>query len=181
VVEDDFGVFHTNVSHSRRSFKLSNFERPDWDPSHIRQILDLSLIFENIVSQLEQIQAWQSESGNGEGHGLFIKMIPALRQYKQAFENRRAATLNVKSPPSMEMSPITMDDLSFGLFNEAFWLEMMANWNSLPPTTKFCRGKWIEYLVLSSCKSLPIRHSMSRVRTFASHRSLTAASWVSNL
>jgi hypothetical protein len=37
-------------------FELSNFESPDWDPSHVRGVLDLSLIIDNMVSQFEKIQ-----------------------------------------------------------------------------------------------------------------------------
>src|SRR5438270_11689345 len=36
-------------------YKLSSFESPDWNPSHVREILDLSIIIQNIVSRFESI------------------------------------------------------------------------------------------------------------------------------
>jgi hypothetical protein len=74
-------------------FKLSSFDSPDWDPSHVREILDLSIIIQNIISQFEKIQWWSSRNGDGQGDGFLFRLIPKLREYKEAFELKRAFIL----------------------------------------------------------------------------------------
>lgn len=114
-------------------YKLSNFESPDWDPSHVREILDLSLIIDNIVLQLEKVQIWASRSGDGRGDGFLFRLIPKLREYKEAFERKRAIILGENKTPSAGPTPIPLNDLMFGQLDDAFWQEIVNDWNLLPP------------------------------------------------
>jgi hypothetical protein len=115
-------------------YKLSNFESPDWDLSHVRRILDLSVVLENIVSQLEKVQIMASRSGDGQGDGLLFRFIPALRQYKEAFEQKRAIVLGENRTPSAGPTPpIPLENLMFGQLDDAFWQEIVNDWNLLPP------------------------------------------------
>ena len=114
-------------------FKLSNFESPDWDLTHVREILDLSLIIENVISQLETVQIWASRNGNGQGDGFLFRLLPRLREYKDAFERKRALILGDGSTPSYGPTPIPMNDLMFGQLDDAFWQEIVNDWNLLPP------------------------------------------------
>jgi hypothetical protein len=113
-------------------YKLSNFESPDWNPSHVREILDLSIVIENIVSQLEKVQLWASRTGDGQGDGFLFILIPRLREYKETFERKRAIILGEQKIPNVT-TPIAMDDLMFGQLDDAFWQEIVAGWDLLQP------------------------------------------------
>jgi hypothetical protein len=117
-------------------YKLSSFESPDWHPTHVREILDLSIIMQNIISQFEKIQWWSSKNGDGQGDGFLFRLIPKLREYKEAFERKRAIILGEAGPPSTELSPLPMDDLMFGQLDDRFWQEILADWNWLPPANQ---------------------------------------------
>ena len=94
--------------------------------------MDLSIIIDNVVSQLEQVQVWASRAGDSHGDGFLFKLIPRLREYKEAFERKRAVILGQQKTPSVE-TPIAMDDLMFGQLDDAFWQEIVAGWDLLPP------------------------------------------------
>lgn len=109
-------------------YRLSSFESPDWDLSHVRNILDLSTIIQNIISQFEKIQWWSNRNGD-QGEGILSRFIPRLKEYKEAFERKRAIILGETDTPSTETSPLPMDDLMFGQLDDAFWQEILADWN----------------------------------------------------
>lgn len=113
--------------------RLSSFESPDWDLSHVREILDLSLIIQNVINQVEKIQSWSTEDGDGQGGGFISRLLPKMREYKEAFENRRASILGEEVTPSGLPPPLTMDDLTFGQLDDMFWQEIVAEWNWLSP------------------------------------------------
>ena len=114
-------------------YKLSSFESTDWDPSHVREILDLSIVIQNIISQFEKLELWAKINRNGQGDGVLSRLIPKLKEYKEAFELKRAVILGEAGPPSTELSPLPLDDLMFGQLDENFWQEVMASWNWQPP------------------------------------------------
>jgi hypothetical protein len=117
-------------------YKLSSFESHDWDPSHVRGVLDLSIILDNIVSQFEQIQAWANRNGDDNYDEFLYRVIPKMREYKEAFERKRAVILGKPIPISLpNIEPqIPLDDLTFGQLDEAFWQEIVADWNLSRPT-----------------------------------------------
>lgn len=116
--------------------KLSSFESPDWDPSHVRGVLDLSLILDNMISQFEKIQVWRIKQGQGTSDVFLERFIPRLKQYREAFQRKSQSLLgdpNALSQLSIEpMSHIPMDDLQFGQLDEAFWGELVFDWNNPP-------------------------------------------------
>ena len=89
-----------------------------------------------MITQLERVQAWASQNGDIQGDGFVSKLVPRLRQYKEAFEMKRATILGEAGTLNMELAPqIPMDDLMFGQLDETFWQEIVADWNWLPPVT----------------------------------------------
>jgi hypothetical protein len=113
-------------------YKLSCFESADWDPTHVREILDLSTILQNIISQFERIQQWSSRNG-GKGDEFLSRSVPKMLEYKEAFERKRAIILGEAGPPSTEVTPLPLEDLNFGQLDAQFWQEIMAEPNWIVP------------------------------------------------
>jgi len=111
-------------------FKLSSFESPDWDLTHVRGVMDLSQILDKIISRFQEIQT----STNADG--LLVTVIPKLMQYREAFEKKRATLMSghAITPQSELEIPLHMslDDLMFGQLDDGFWQEIMANWDPMP-------------------------------------------------
>lgn len=111
-------------------FKLSSFDGPDWDLTHVRGVVDLSQILDNVISRFQEIQT----STNADG--LLVTIIPRLMQYKEAFEKKRATLMG--GPAIMSQSELetplhmNLDDLMFGELDEGFWQEIMADWGPMP-------------------------------------------------
>lgn len=128
-------------------FKLSSFESPDWDLTHVRGVMGLSQILDNVISRFQEIQT----STNADG--LLVTVIPKLMKYKEAFEKKRETLMSGLAIPSqLELETplhMSLDDLMFGRLDEGFWQEIVADWDPMP------RGDFTSQLMAGFNQSAP--------------------------
>jgi hypothetical protein len=110
-------------------YKLSNFESPDWDLTHVRGVADLSQVLDNLIARFQQLMAWM------KGDELLSIAVPRLQQYREAFEKKRASLIGSPATSSsatvLQSEPLPhmeLDDLMFGQLTEGFWQEITADW-----------------------------------------------------
>ncbi|MCJ1437433.1 hypothetical protein MMC27_006820 [Xylographa pallens] len=115
--------------------KLSSFESDDWDPTHVRGVVDLSLILDGIIARFEELQETRGQLANDDA--LIRRVIPRLRQYKESFEQKSVALMgqnSIASPRAAER-PAQLDaegepDMMLYQLDEAFWEEIIGDWGA---------------------------------------------------
>jgi len=120
--------------------KLFHFDSPDWDFTHVQGVVDLSLVLGGLIGKFEVLQA----AGVNQD-GLFARIIPRFRQFKEAFEEKRAVLVSAQMALSQAMveplppaiSQMDMGDgfggVMFTPLDETFWQEIMADLGPVQP------------------------------------------------
>ncbi|MCJ1389948.1 hypothetical protein MMC18_002806 [Xylographa bjoerkii] len=118
--------------------KLSSFESDDWDPSHVRGVVDLSLILDGIIARFEELEAMLETRGELDNkNDMFARVIPRLRQYKDGFERKSVALMEgnpltsqkaVEQPPQLDAGDAS--DVMLYQLDEAFWDEIVGDWGA---------------------------------------------------
>ncbi|MCJ1382984.1 hypothetical protein MMC17_006097 [Xylographa soralifera] len=119
--------------------KLSSFESDGWDPSHVRGVVDLSLILDGIIGRFEELQAVLETRGQPVNDDALIpRVIPKLRQYKEGFERKSVALMGNDPMASQKAAEQPaqndaedMSDVMFYQLDEAFWEEISGDWGAM--------------------------------------------------
>ena len=120
--------------------KLSSFESDDWDPTNVRSVVDLSLILDGIIGRFEEMEAMLKQKGDARHDtGVFMRVIPRFRQYKESFERKSVALMDghpqAAGQTAEQASQFNAGDVPEAMFyqlDEAFWEEIIGDWNAVP-------------------------------------------------
>ena len=119
--------------------KLSSFESDDWDPRHVRGVLDLSHILDGIIVRFEEVKATLETRGQQvNDDSVITRIIPRFRQYKECFERKSVALMSenpMTSRTAAERPAQTdaedLSDLMLYQLDEAFWEEIIGDWGAM--------------------------------------------------
>jgi hypothetical protein len=132
-------------------------------------MFDLSAVLEGMLGRFEEVTLMRrhlsrapdkTSSGGGNDDGLLGKLVPQLRQHKEAFERRRdeirrrtalpLQTMNMQSvaqqqPQIMEPmisetvldtyvhnNPFDMSQVDFSQLDDVFWQDFMGDYGPIP-------------------------------------------------
>ncbi|TAQ89435.1 hypothetical protein B7494_g2208 [Chlorociboria aeruginascens] len=122
-------IFHTLGTLSN----LSSFESDDWDPSHARRVVDLSLVLDNIIIRFGELNA----AKGGKENTIYTKVVERLTEYKESFGRKRIELLSGITQAPLNNSDTHIDltgsgGASINELDDAFFEEIMANWDTIP-------------------------------------------------
>jgi len=117
--------------------KLSVLEEPGWDLAYVRQTMNLSYYFEQIISKFEAVGASLSAMQPVPTKDNFpTGCARAMRRVKNWYEAKVAAEAQTVAGEGTTTEDVLItDDLvgsQFDYLNEAYWLELMGDTSLLP-------------------------------------------------
>jgi hypothetical protein len=112
--------------------KLSNFDSDDWDVSHVRSVIDLSLALDRMIDQFEALHIITTGGGSKSGQNILLsRAMVMLRRYKEDFEKKRNELLARREAMTQTVAELTPPDyvgeLMFNQLDNMFWQEIFLD------------------------------------------------------
>jgi hypothetical protein len=111
---------------------LSSYQSLDWDPTHVRGVIDVSLVIDGVIRKFEELQRLRQLPEKGpKKNTLLDTIISRLRQDKLGFEERSAMLVDMHELQSRDISdaPQQMEvQEMFSELDDSFWQEIITDW-----------------------------------------------------
>jgi hypothetical protein len=126
------GLF-TQLSHAFIALsKLTLLEHDCWDISYVQQTVNLSEVLQPLAERFQEAgRGFDIDPLTKQHNDTFSRLARKIQRIKVWFDGRHLVN---QGPEAVEG---TMDEsavgMQFDLLDEAFWVEVMSDWDSLQP------------------------------------------------
>jgi hypothetical protein len=117
--------------------KLTLFECDNWDLSHVRQNLDLLEVLQQLAGRFEEAgKEFDVDPLTLQHSDVFSRVVKKIQRIKGWFDGRQVGCrtqdiMQAGNEGAMGPDEEAMVGVQFDLLDEAFWLEVMSDWETL--------------------------------------------------
>ena len=109
--------------------RLSTLEDPAWDLTLVRKTLNLSLVLDQLASNMAQVEAAASiDTTNYDGQSIYGQCAKRMLNIKEWWEGRLASETSGGNPAQHgvngTMGPMAMDGV-----DDAWFMDMLGAWD----------------------------------------------------